>query len=133
MSDKISLCVRYNRFYTKYNQINRASVLKHITLTSQHCIDNIGNIQNHKCFDICSTSLIKCFLYMHHTVEPHFERRDYSDLEVPRDNENLNMKILISTPNKRPESSFKKILQQIVIVSLIFKQSYVYKLVQDSS
>ena len=30
-------------FYTKLYQINRASVLKHITLTSQNCIDNMRN------------------------------------------------------------------------------------------
>ena len=29
--------------YTKLYQINRASVLKHITLTSQNCKDSIGN------------------------------------------------------------------------------------------
>ena len=29
--------------YSKLYQINRASVLKHITLTSQNCIENIGN------------------------------------------------------------------------------------------
>ena len=29
--------------YPKLYQINRASVLKHITLTIQNCIDNIGN------------------------------------------------------------------------------------------
>ena len=29
--------------YPKLYQINRASVLKHITLTSQNCIDNIRN------------------------------------------------------------------------------------------
>ena len=29
--------------YLKFYQINRASVLKHVTLAIQNCIDNIGN------------------------------------------------------------------------------------------
>ena len=43
VSDRTSSFVKILGLYPKLYQINRASALKHITLTSQNFIDNTGN------------------------------------------------------------------------------------------